>query len=79
MIEGDAIETLMNLLKKSFPHESLSDFVDRHQRNKGYEAYYLSLYKMQSRLYPESKPLREPSKKCQKFKSEVLSKWGSRF
>ena len=34
---------------------------------------------MQAQLYQESKPLWEPSKKCQKSKKEILDKWGSCF
>ena len=36
-------------------------------QNKGFQAYYSSLYEVQAQLYQESKPLREPSKKCRKL------------
>ena len=67
------------MILQSFPYENLSDFVDTQQKNKGFQEYYSSLYEMQAQIYQESKPLREPSKKCQKLKREILTKWGSCF
>ena len=67
IIEGHAIKTLVslnlwkkwNMILQSFPYENLSDFVDTQQKNKGFQAYYSSLYEMQALLYQESTPLRE--------------------
>ena len=71
-----------DLLHDSFPMESVSSYINRIS-NKGYSAYS-SLYSFHSKCegdnhHSESKPLKEPSKKCRKMKEEIVKNWSDCF
>ena len=64
-----------NLLLNTFPFESIDKFVERKYLNK-YSAYYTNFSNLETSLYQESRKIKEPSKKCNQMREEILKKMG---
>ena len=81
VIESDKKETLisLDLLKKwdlvhdSFPFQTVSDYINS-KKNKCMKAYS-TLYDFHSNIYEESREVRKLSRKCNKFREEIMGKW----
>ena len=80
VIIGDCKETLisLDLLKKwdlihaTFPHQTISDYINS-KTNKKFSAYS-SVYKLQQNLFEESRKMKAPSRRCGKFREDIMKK-----